>query len=129
MRPDAGRHFVAVHVRHHHVEQHQIDRRLLVEQTQTLGAIGRGQHVEAGEFQVRGDDLAQVLVVVDHEHASRRLLELLHARTGSERLKVLPRPGSLRTSMVPPCARASALAMNSPRPLPSEADASARSTR
>jgi len=70
--PEQARGHPAVQSRHHDVEGYhvRVDRGHLV---QAVLAVHRGRNVEPFQGQVDGDELADDLVVVHHEHASQSL--------------------------------------------------------
>jgi hypothetical protein len=67
---DPAQHLVAVHVRHHDVEQHGVEL-TLAHQAQRVAAVAGGDDVMALASEAAGEDVAVGRVVVDDEQPSR----------------------------------------------------------
>ena len=120
-RPDLAEDLEAVHVRQADVEQHDV--RVLVLDDVQGGLAGPGAedlHLAPLEGEPEPDRLHDVRLVVDDQDAHQAGSGGPSA--GTTRVKVLPWPGRLSTSIVPPCAWAIASAVGSPSPTPSAAE-------
>jgi hypothetical protein len=71
-------HFNAADDRHHHVEQHEVDRRAL-DALERLAAAARHRDVRVAELgEPPGENLAIVLVVVDDQQCGRGVFDGAH---------------------------------------------------
>ena len=70
---DPAEHLPAVDVRHHHVEEDEL-RLAALDRREPLVCARRLLHVVALSLELRPDELAHPLVVVDEEHDRARLL-------------------------------------------------------
>ncbi len=114
---DLAEHGVPVAVGQPDVEQHEVGT-LRLDQAQPIGRGGGLQDVEVPPLQLEAepDRGADVGIVIDEQ-------ELHGAAPGTTRLKALPRPTSLSTSIVPSWACAIASAVGRPMPAPPPAPA------
>ena len=85
----------ALLLRHAHVEDDDVERPI-ANALERDGAVGRPVHLVPAPGQLADDQLAQVPLVVGHQHANRA------RHSGSTTRKVLPLPGTEVTSIFPP---------------------------
>ena len=116
-----AQHLDALHVRHLHVEQEDVGD-VLLEVLERGAAVGHPDGLVALAAQLAHQELAQVLLVVGHQHPDRRWSRLplprLAGMSGRITRKVVPAPTAVSTSMRPPWSATMPWAMARPSPVP-----------
>ncbi len=94
--------FEAVELRHHDVEQRNIER-LRVQRVERGAPVERDRHPVAATREVALQEFAKIRLVFRHEDADRLVAGHRCSTVGSSTRKVLPWPSALSTSMRPLC--------------------------
>ena len=121
--PQRLAHLQPVHSRQHHVQKHHACTALGVRSAchgQTVRAIAGKLHTMTLGTQTTAQEIRDARVILDdqnvHALSSSRLGSVM---SGKRSVARVPRPISLTTPMMPPCARAKAPPIASPSPVPS----------
>ena len=116
-----AQHLDALHVGHLHVEQQHVGQ-ILLELLQRGAAVGHPAHRVALPAQLADHQLAQVLLVVGHQHPDRRGhdcgLPVPAGWRGKMTRKVVPAPTRVSTSIRPSWSATIPCAMARPSPVP-----------
>src|SRR6185437_3925088 len=104
LRAERLERFEAVHLRHHDVDQGDVER-LVAHGLERRLAVADADHVMAAPAEEGGENLREVLFVLAHEDAYASTIWMVDhaARIGKRTRNTLPSPTTLSTSMRPPC--------------------------
>src|SRR5437764_204212 len=115
--PELGEGLHAVHAGQLHVHQDNMEIALTEECDARLAACGQ-RHGISAHLQNIGDTLRVILVVVDDENATGHAAISSLRANGRRTTARVPTPGSLESSISPPCCSTICFTVGRPRPVP-----------